>query len=152
MAEKQQLKGIYGIRENQLRNYYREAYRARSATGTHLISLLERRLDNSVFRAGFALSRPAARQLVSHAFFLVNDRPTNIASYRMSPGDVVTIKTGKRRKGPFANFPKSLTNVALPNWLELNPEKYGFRVTSQPTAQEANLGVDIGAIVEFFAR
>jgi small subunit ribosomal protein S4 len=152
MAEKQQLKEIYGISETQLRNYYREAHRRRGDTGTYLISLLERRVDNAVFRAGFAVTRPSARQMVSHKMFQVNGRTINVASYSLKPGDVVMIKESKRGKSLFANFPKSLQNVNLPSWIELTPDSFSFKVTALPSGEEANVGVNILSVVEFFAR
>lgn len=152
MAEKQNLKGIFGIRETQLRKYYQEARRVRSATGAYLVMSLERRLDNAVFRAGFAATRPAARQMVSHGFFSVNGHSTTVASYSLRPGDVITIKPGKRGKSHFASFPKSLQNVQVPAWLLLDAEAFSFKVTALPTMEEANVPVDIQAIVEFFAR
>ena len=152
MAEKQQLKEIYGVSENQLRNYYKEARRVRSATGDYLVRLLEQRLDNAVFRAGFAVTRPTSRQMVSHGFFQVNGRGTNVASYQLKPGDIVTIKPTKRGKAHFVNFPKSLQNVTLPSWLSLDHEQYSFKVSGMPSAEEAMTGADIQAIVEFFAR
>ena len=152
MAEKQQLKGIYNIREQKLRNYFKEAYRIRGATGEQLISLLERRLDNVVYRAGFAPTRATARQMVSHGFFQVNGKGVDVASYRVRPNDVITIKTGKRGKSHFANFPKSLQNVNVPSWLALNTDAYSVTVTGNPLADEAQVGVDIQAIVEFLSR
>lgn len=152
LQEKQQLKEIFGIRERQLRNYYQEAGLSSEATGPFMISLLERRLDNTVFRAGFAHSRAAARQLVSHGFFLLNDRSINVPSARVRAGDVVSIKETKRARGPFTNFPKSLQNVVAPSWIELDPPKYAFKILASPQAEEANIGVDVQAIVEFFAR
>lgn len=152
LAEKQRLKEIFGINERQLHNYYLEAQRSEKATGPYLIELLERRLDNAVYRAGFAQTRAAARQLVGHGFFAVDKRSNNIPSRRVSKDMLVTIKENKRKKGPFVNFPKSLQNVQPPLWIQLDPEGFSFRVVQPPTMEEANIGVDVGAIVEFFAR
>lgn len=152
LQEKQQLKEIFGIREQQLRKYYTQALKSPQATGDMLIALLEQRLDNAVFRAGFAPTRPTARQLVNHGFFQVNGRKVDIPSYSVTKDDVITVKETKRSKAPFGNFPKSLQNVVTPNWIVLNPEQYTFTITGSPSAQEANLGIDVQAIVEFFAR
>lgn len=152
LAEKQRLKEVFGIRERQLRNYYEEAQRSDKSTGQQLIEFLERRLDNAVYRAGFAQTRSAARQLVSHGFFEVKERGVNIPSMRLKKDMVVAVKKHKWSKGPFANFPKSLQNVETPSWILLNAEAYSFKVTGMPTADEANLGVDVPAVVEFFAR
>lgn len=152
MAEKQQLKEIYGLRETQLKNYYWRAKRSRGRTGTELISALERRLDNAVWRAGFAVTRPTARQMVSHGFFLVNGRVTTVPSYQLKVGDVVTIKESKRQKSHFAAFPKSLQNVTPLAWLSLHPETFSFKVAARPQPEDSPVGVDIQAVVEFFAR
>jgi small subunit ribosomal protein S4 len=152
LAEKQRLKEVFGIRERQLRNYYEEAQRSEKSTGQQLVEFLERRLDNAVYRAGFAQTRAAARQLVSHGFFECKERSVNVPSMRLKEDMVITIKKSKRGKGPFVNFPKGLQNVETPSWILLNPDTYSFKVTGMPTADEANLGVDVPAVVEFFAR
>ena len=152
MVEKKTLKEIFGIREGQLRRYYQEAYRSKGATGSVLVSLLERRLDNAVFRAGFAATRPAARQMVSHGFFLVNGRRVTIASYRLTPGDVVSVKDTKRSKVPLSTFPKSLQNVQPPSWITLDPEQYAFHIKGVPASEDSNLGIDVQAITEFLSR
>lgn len=152
MAEKQQLKQMYGIQEQQLRNYYAQAHRSQEETGPELVVLLERRLDNAVYRAGFAPTRPAARQMSTHRLLTVNGRPVDVPSYRLKPGDVVSIREGKRVKSIFSNFEKRMQNVKPPAWLVINPAEFGFKVSSLPTMAEANVGVDVQAIVEYFAR
>lgn len=152
MTEKQNLKEIYGLREGQLRRYYREALDAKEETGPLMIQLLESRLDNALYRAGFAPTRAAARQMASHAMLEVNERPVNIPSLRLSTGDSVRIKVTKRKSVLFENFVKHLQNVALPSWITLNPEGYSFNVVATPEADEAGVGVDIRSVVEFFAR
>lgn len=152
MFEKQNLKKIFGIRETQLRRYFAEADRSIERTGNALVSLLERRLDNAVFRAGWAESRAHARQMTTHRLFAVNGRPVDVPSYQLKIGDVVSVKEGKRGKAPFMNFEKRLQNAAAPAWILLNPQDYSFKVTALPTVDDAALGVDIQAIVEFFAR
>lgn len=152
MSEKQQLKGIYGIREQQLKKYYNQARGAEAETGPQLVTLLEQRLDNGVFRAGFAPTRKAARQMATHRLFTVNGRPVDVPSYRLKHGDVVAVRQGKRSKPIFSNFEKRLQNVKTPSWIVLNPAEFSFSVSSTPTLQEANVGVDIQAIVEYFAR
>lgn len=152
MREKQGLKGIYGIREEQLSRYFHEAHRSTAETGPYLVELLERRLDNALFRAGFAETRPAARQLASHRLVTVNGHAVTIPSLRLKKGDVVEIKTSKRTKPLFTNFVKHLQNVPPVTWLQITPENFAFKVTALPAADEAGLGVDIRAIVEYFAR
>ncbi len=152
LQEKQDLKKLFGIREEQLKRYYREARSNVSETGPTLISLLERRLDNAIFRAGFADTRAQARQMSTHRLFAINGRSVDVPSQQLRPGDVVTVREGKRKKSYFTNFDKKLQNVNPPSWIELSPEAYSFTIKALPTVEEANLGVDIRAIVEFFAR
>lgn len=152
MAEKQNFKNIFGIREEQLRKYYAQALRSKEETGRKLVVLLERRLDNAVFRAGLAATRRQARQMTSHRLFAVNGRAVNIPSVSLRPGDIVSIRENKLGKSHFTNLEKKLQNVAPPSWLTLDPPQHSFKVTGEPTAEEANLGVDLDAIVEFFAR
>ena len=152
MEEKQNLKKIYGIREEQLRHYFSQAQRSSQETGLFLVSLLERRLDNAVFRAGWAPTRPAARQMSSHRLLLVNGHPVTVPSISLRVGDVVSVKENKRTKPLFENFMMKLQNVHLPSWIELMPQEFSFKVTALPTMEEAQLGVDIRAIVEYFAR
>lgn len=152
MAEKQQLKEIYGVREQQLKNYYLKAKRSKRQTGVELMGALERRLDNAVFRAGFAVTRPTSRQMVSHGYFTVNGKVTNVASHGLRPGDVVSIKETKRKKAHFVAFPKSLQNVTPPGWIVLEPDTFSFKVSALPAADDSPMPVDIQAVVEFFAR
>ncbi|MEK7557385.1 MAG: 30S ribosomal protein S4 [Patescibacteria group bacterium] len=152
MLEKQSLKEIYGLREEQLKTYYRQALSARGETGPYIIRMLERRLDNAVFRSGIAQTRPQARQMVTHGLFLVNGRGADIPSRRLTVGDVIAIKEGKRKKALFDNFEKRMQGARLPNWLALDVKGYGFKVVGEPAPEEAAIGVDIRAVVEFFAR
>ncbi len=152
MAEKQQLKEIFSVRETQLKNYYLKAKSSKGRTGAELLANLERRLDNAVFRAGFAVTRPTSRQMVSHGYFTVNGKVTNVASYSLRPGDVVSIKATKRKKAHFVAFPKSLQNVTPPSWIVLDPDAFSFKITAAPQPEDSPVGVDIQAVVEFFAR
>lgn len=152
LQEKQQLKEIYGLREEQLRKYYRDALKNTQQTGPYLISLLERRLDNAIFRAGFAQTRPQARQIASHSLLTVNGHPVTIPSIRLKKGDVVSVKETKRAKSHFTNFDKRMQNVRPPDWIQINPAEFSFTVTGEPTAEEANIGVDIRAVLEVFTR
>lgn len=152
LVEKQTLKELYGLREEQLRGYYRRALAARGQTGPGLIAMLERRLDNAVFRVGFAQTRPQARQMVAHGLFLVNGRKADIPSYQLHTNDVISIKESKRAKALFDNFEKRMQGARLPSWLALDIKGYGFKVMTDPSAEEANIGIDIRAVVELFAR
>lgn len=152
LTEKQELKEIYGLREEQLKVYYRRSLLARGETGPHLIGALERRLDNAVFRAGLAQTRAQARQMVSHGLFTVNLRKANIPSLALKEGDVVAVKESKRKKALFDNFEKRMQSARLPNWLALDVQGFGFKVTGKPDVEEAAIAVDIRAVVELFAR
>lgn len=152
LQEKQTLKGIYGLREEQLKHYYRQALQSRSETGPLLIQMLELRLDNAVFRAGVAQTRAQARQMVSHGMFLVNGRKVDVPSQRLKTGDIVSIKESKRASALFDNFEKRMQNVRLPEWLQLDTSAYSFKVTAMPQPEETGIGVDIRAVVELFAR
>lgn len=152
LQEKQDLKGIYGIRNTQLRNYFKKALALPEETGPALITLLERRLDSAIFRSGFAQTRPQARQMATHKLFEVNGRPVDVPSLLLKPGDIVTIRESKRGKSYFSNFDKRIQNSQLPSWMELDAKSFGFKIIAHPTADEANVGIDIRSIVEFFAR
>ncbi len=152
MEEKQNLKKVFGIREEQLRKYYAQAKRSPEETGRELISLLEQRLDNAIYRAGFAPTRAAARQMSTHRLFAINGRAVDVPSIRLRSGDTISVREGKRGKALFSNFEKRMQNVHTPGWIVVDDQNYAFKVTSKPTLEEANLGVDVQAIVEYFAR
>lgn len=152
LLEKQQLKEVFGIREQQLKKYFWKARRVPGETGPLLIQTLERRLDNAIFRAGFAQTRPQARQMASHKFFTVNGHPVDVPSYQLKPKDIVQVRNSKQATAYFKNFEKRMQNVRPPSWISINPKEFNFVVAAVPTYEEANLGVDIRAVVEFFAR
>lgn len=152
MQEKQALKDAYGIREQQLKRYYQEAQKSDEATGTVMVVLLERRLDNAVFRAGWAPTRKAARQLASHKLLQVNGRTVSVPSIRLRSGDVVSVKEGKKEKGVFENFEMKTQNARTPAWIALEKSAYSFKIVGNPSAEDAQLGVDIRAVVEYYAR
>lgn len=152
LREKQNLKQLFGIRDGQLRAYYADALKTKGQTGPMLVSLLERRLDNAIFRSGFAQSRPQARQMATHRLFTVNGRAVDVPSYELKAGDVVAVKENKRSKSYFSNFEQRMQNVSAPSWMLINPEQFNFTVKSLPSLEEANLGVDLRAVLEFFAH
>ena len=152
LAEKQTLKNVFGLREEQLRRYYQHALKFRGQTGPTLISLLERRLDNAIFRAGFAQTRPQARQMATHRLFAVNGRAVDVPSYSLQEGDVVSVLPNKQKKAYFSSFEKRMQNVDTPSWILVNAPEFSFKVTGVPSYEEANIGVDVRAVVEFFAR
>lgn len=152
LKEKQDLKKLFGVREEQLHKYYERALKFRGQTGPTLVSMLERRLDNAIFRAGFAQTRPQARQMSTHRLFAVNGRPVDVPSYSLAVGDVVSVRDSKKTKAYFSSFEKRMQNVNAPSWILINPQEFSFKVTALPSFEEANVGVDIRAVVEFFAR
>jgi small subunit ribosomal protein S4 len=147
LREKQKLKNLYSLREAQFRKIVRK-----SATPDLLIKLLENRLDNVVFRLGFAISRKQARQLVSHGHFLVNGKPINLPSYILRKGDVVKLKERSINKTVFKNILPLLKKQKLPSWLTLNVEKLEGKVVGIPSLEEAVLPVEFPLIFEYYSR
>jgi small subunit ribosomal protein S4 len=152
LEEKQNLKEIFGLREEQLKKYFNEARRGEKMLGPSLVTLLERRLDNAVYRAGIAETRKQARQMTTHGLFAVNGRGVNVPSLRLKKGDVVSVKEGKRRASYFTNFDKKMQSAEPPAWIKTDMKSFGFKVEGEPTLEEAKLGVDLQAIVELLSR
>jgi len=151
LREKQKLKRIYGIREEQFRRYIEEAQKVKGRTGTALLRILEERLDNVVYRAGFASSRAQARQLVSHGHFLVNGRVTDIPSYRVEPGDVIEVKPQSKDK--LRELIKGTAEKRnLPSWLARDLESLRIQVTAEPAEEDLDKSIDTNLIVEFYSR
>ena len=151
LMEKQKLRFNYGISEKHFRILFTEARKSAMATGDKLLELLERRLDNAVFRAGFAPTIPAARQLVSHGHILVNGRRVDIASYRIRPGDVIKVR---ERSAAVVCIETSLASPSLerPSWLEYDKDAKSARITDMPTGASVPLEVDVMQVVEFFSK
>lgn len=150
LREKQKAKRIYGVLEKQFRAYYEKADRARGITGENLLSLLETRLDNVVFRLGYGGSRVEARQLVTHGHFLVNGKKVDIASYKVSVNDVVSVcekSRGTEKFKTFAENPKT-----LPKWLEASPEKFEGKVVAEPAREDIDVPVNETLIVELYSK
>lgn len=152
LQEKQNLKEMFGIRNSQLRRYHDRALRVKGQTGPMLVSLLERRLDNAIFRSGFAESRPQARQMATHRLFAVNGVAVDVPSYELKVGDVVSVRESKQKKSYFSSFEKRMQNVSTPSWILVNPAEFSFTIKALPSFEEANVGVDIRAVLEFFAQ
>jgi len=151
LREKQKLRRIYGIRETQLRIYLREAMRRRGVTGEILLQLLESRLDNVVYRLGFASSRRQARELVSHGHFLVNGRKVNTPSYLLKPGDVIEVTEKSKNILPIVEALES-SGGRVPPWLSLDAEARRGTILSLPLRDEIDTQVDETLIVEFYSR
>ena len=152
LAEKQKAKRIYGVLEKQFRDYYEEADRMKGVTGENMLSLLERRLDNVVFRLGFAPSRSSARQLVTHAHFTVNGKNVNIASYQLKAGDVVAVKENKRDNKYFEAFKQSQKSGNVPKWLEFDAEKLEGKVIALPQREDIDSQIQEHMIVELYSK
>jgi small subunit ribosomal protein S4 len=147
LREKQKAKRIYGLREEQFKRYVERARRKKGVTGEHLLELLERRLDNVVYRGGLASSRNQARQLINHGHFWINGSVVNIPSYEVREGDVIEFKESSLRKEGIKNLAKTATNV--PSWLERDNSR--LRVVDRPNIEEIK-DLQISLIVEFYSR
>jgi len=155
LKEKQKLKNWYNLEERQFRKYVKKALGARGKVENAdalLIKTLESRLDNVLFRLGFAVSRLLARQIVSHRHFLVNGRSINVPSYLVKKGDKINIKPSSSKKNIFQNLPSVLKKHKPPSWLELNAEKLEGKVVGEPNLEEAAPPVEISSIFEYYSR
>jgi small subunit ribosomal protein S4 len=152
LREKQKLRRIYRVLENQFRNYLKEALRRPGVTGENLLQLLELRLDNVIFRLGLASSRAQARQLVTHRHFTVNGQRVNIPSYIVKPGDVIGVHETMNRSGAIREAREKLTKRGLPVWLDLNPQTLIGRVMAVPTRDQIDTNVREQLIIEFYSR
>lgn len=152
LEEKQKLRFHYGITERQLRNYFEEAARRRGVTGEMLLSMLERRLDNVVFRLGFAPTIPAARQLVTHGHVLVNGRRVDRAAALVERGDEISLSPRARNIAGVTQSVDTGPQVALPGYLERGADPFTGRVIGAFSRQDVPFLVDDTAIVEFYAR
>ena len=152
VREKQKAKRVYGILERQFHNYYEEATRKRGKTGEVLLQILESRLDNVVYRAGFAKSRDMARQLVGHGHILVNGRKVDIPSYRVSESDIVEVRTKSHEMTPFVVARAESGERSAPAWLEVIPDKMRILVHSLPVRAQIDTQVQEQLIVEFYSK
>jgi len=155
LREKQKLKNWYNLEERQFKNYVKKilAKKKRTEDPTALlIKILETRLDNVIFRLGWASSRRQARQLASYGHFLVNGKSIDTPSYQAKSGDIISIKPQKMKKAVFQNLKTSLKKHKTPNWLELNIEKLEGKVIGEPSLEESAPPVEISAIFEYYSR
>ena len=150
LREKQKLKRIYGMRENQFQRLFKEASRKKGVTGEVFLTLLERRLDNVIYRMGMASSRKEARQLVTHGFFLVNGKAINIPSYLTKEGDVIEVKRNKQDK--IKNMLERVPERSIPAWLEVNKEELAGKVLRFPLRGEIDVPVEEQMVVELYSR
>ena len=152
LRAKQRARRLYGVLETQFYHYFERAERSQGVTGTVLLQQLERRLDNVVYRLGFAASRREARQLVSHKHFSVNGRTVNIPSYQVRPGDVVGVREGSRTAQPIQNAQSLIQGRPVPAWLQLDSTALTGRVDRLPERNEMDAFIDEQLIVEFYSR
>jgi len=155
LEEKQTLKKCYGLSERQFKRYVQETLAKMGKVNdvsAELIGRLEKRLDNVVFRAGFAKSRVQARQLVSHSYFLVNGKPVNIPSYQVEKDDVIALKENRKSKGVFKELANELKKKEIPVWLSLNKDKLEVKSIGEPTLDEVKPLAEISSIFEYYSR
>ena len=155
LKEKQKFKKFYHLKEKQFRNYVKKALGSggkRENADVLLVKMLESRLDNVVFRLGFASSRLAGRQMVSHGFILINEKPINIPSYLVKKGDKIKIKPTFSKKNIFKDLPLTLKKQKPPQWLKLDVGKLEGEVIGEPTLEELALPTEIPIIFEFYSK
>ena len=152
LREKQKLKRYYGVRDRQFMRYFRLAERTKGNTAAALLSILERRLDNVVYKLGFAESRPAARQTVAHGHVYVNGRRCNIASYLVNVGDKISVKQSDKSRNLIRRRLEELGDPHLQNWLTLDMPKLEADIVAMPSGDDVMLPVDIQLIIEFCSR
>ena len=151
LREKQRAKFIYCVSEKQFRKYYDMADRMKGITGENMLSLLERRLDNVVYRMGFAATRLQARQLVSHAHFSVNGKKVDIPSYIVKAGDVIAVKENRKKDKYFEQI-KTMKVGNMPKWLEFDPEKLEGKVIALPAREDIDSQIAEHMIVELYSK
>jgi len=152
LREKQKVRRVYGVLEKQFRNYFIEATRHSGVTGEALLQSLELRLDNVVFRLGFAPSRAAARQMVAHGHLAVNGVPTNVPSYRLKIGDRVEVRESHKERELFQTVKESLRSHQAPDWLSLDPAKLAGSVLALPRRDQMPPEFNEQLVVEYYSR
>ncbi len=150
LREKQKVKKAYGILEKKFREYYEEAERMKGVTGENMLSLLERRLDNVVYRMGIGASRSECRQIVNHGQITVNGKRVNIPSYQVKVGDVIAIKENKKDLEMFKQL-KGM-KIVMPKWLEFNSEKLEGKILALPKREDIDLNIQEHLIIELYSR
>ncbi len=150
LREKQKVKRAYGILEKQFRKYYEEAERMKGVTGENMLSLIERRLDNVVYRMGIGASRSECRQIVNHGHITVNGKRVNIPSYIVKVGDVIAIKENKRDLEMFKEL-KGM-KIIMPKWLEFNSDKLEGKILALPVREDIDLNIKEHLIIELYSR
>ena len=152
LQEKQKAKFIYGVLEKPFRNYYEKADRQKGMTGENLMTMLESRLDNVVFRMGFARTRKEARQVVDHKMFLVNGKPVNIPSYLVKAGDVIEVREKSKNIQRFKDITEVTAGRVTPDWVEVDAENLKGTVKELPNREQIDVPVDEMLIVELYSK
>ncbi len=150
LREKQKVKRMYGVLEKQFREYYEKANKMKGVTGENMLSLIERRLDNVVYRMGIGASRKQARQIVNHGLITVNGKRVNIASYIVKAGDIVAIKENKQSNEMFKDLRGS--KVVMPKWLEFDTNSFSGKIVALPTREDVDADIKEQLIVELYSR
>lgn len=150
LREKQKVKRMYGILEKQFREYYDKASKMKGVTGENMLSLIERRLDNVVYRMGIAASRKQARQVVNHGLITVNGKRVNIASYSVKAGDEIAIKENKQDNEMFKSLRGS--KIVMPKWLEFDTNTFNGKIVTLPTREDVDADIKEQLIVELYSR
>jgi small subunit ribosomal protein S4 len=152
LREKQKARRVYGLLEAQFRRYYKSALRSRGLTGQVLLQTLERRLDNVVFRLGFASSRAHARMLVTHGHFNINDRRTDVPSVLLEPGDVVQVRPGSQTRTYFRDLKAADEHHAAPSWLTRDLGALSGKIIKLPAREDIDANLNEQLIVEYYSR
>ncbi len=151
LRAKQKAKRIYGVQETQFHNYYLKAKTLPGLVGVNLVNLLEKRLDNVLYRAGLSLSRSNAKQIISHGHVLVNDKTLNISSYVIKKGDVISLDT-KSVSSYLDNLMIADKDFKTPDWLDVNKTKYSVSLLSEPDLSDVSQEIDVNLIIEYYSR
>ncbi|MEM8984975.1 MAG: 30S ribosomal protein S4 [Pseudomonadota bacterium] len=152
LREKQKLRRMYGVLEKQFRNYYKKAARLKGSTGENLLRLLEGRLDNTVYRMGFASTRAEARQLVSHKGISVNGSVVNIPSYQVKAGDQIDIREKAKKQVRIQNALEIAGQVGFPDWVEVDPKKMGGMLKALPEREDILPDINENLVVELYSK
>ena len=152
LREKQKVKRIYGLLEGQFRLFFKRAAVAKGSTGDNLLSLLERRLDNVIYRLGFSNSRQQARQNIRHAHFLINGKKVNIPSFLVGAGDEITVKEKSRKNSFIMENLEAVARRGVPSWLELDKDNFKAIVKALPQREELTMPIQEHLIVELYSK
>ncbi len=152
LREKQKVRKSYSVMERQFRNYFAKAEQRKGMTGENLLRLLEMRLDNAVYRMGFASSRAQARQLVTHGHFAVNGRPTNVPSFGTKVGDRIEVREGRREREFFQTAAETIRSAQIPEWVSVDPNKLSGTILAEPAREQMPLEFNEQLVVEYYSR